>query len=206
MTPADAWSHCMTMAGKTGPHATEIGDALLLCWQEQHRHYHGIKHAEACTAAWARFLAAWREPVAVGLALLYHDAVYYPRKGDNEAASARLAVEQLAGLGFNQDLIGQVQDLIQASDHQRPSVHPDADLMRDVDLAILGSDPACYLRYVEGIRQEYDFVDEDGWRNGRSAVIRCFLARPRVFLSDVMTRLELPARRNLQDELVRIQA
>lgn len=51
---------------------------------------------------------------------------------------------------------------------------PDARLLIDVDLAILGVEPEAYARFEEQIRQEYAWVPDDRFRAGRAEVLRRF--------------------------------
>ncbi len=43
-----------------------------------------------------------------------------------------------------------------------------------------------YRRYVADIRKEYAFVPDEDYRKGRAAVLRKFLARPRIFQHQIM--------------------
>ncbi len=54
------------------------------------RPYHGWAHVEALLALLAEAAGALRDPGAVRLAILFHDAVYDPRRADNEAESSAL--------------------------------------------------------------------------------------------------------------------
>ena len=62
------------------------------------RAYHDFGHVGDVLARADEVAAGpgWRDPAAVRLAILYHDAVYEPARRDNEARSARLAREHLA--------------------------------------------------------------------------------------------------------------
>ncbi len=55
------------------------------------RHYHDIGHIDSLLELSRAHRAALADPLAVDLAILYHDAVYEPSRTDNEAASAALA-------------------------------------------------------------------------------------------------------------------
>jgi predicted metal-dependent HD superfamily phosphohydrolase len=139
----------------------------------------------------------------VSLALWYHDAIYRPRRADNEAASASLAETELAALGVPDRAVADVSRLIIAtSDHVPPSDLPDALPFLDFDLAILGSEPATYAAYARAIRREYRWVPGPVYRSARRAVLARFLERPRIYRTDrFRERLERQARANLAAEL-----
>ncbi len=114
------------------------------------------------------------------LATWYHDAVYDPRAGDNEARSADLARRDLTGLGVGADRVDRVAGLVLATRDHR-AADPDAAVLVDADLAILAVPAGDYAAYVAAVRAEYGFVPEAAWRAGRAAVLAGFLARPRLF-------------------------
>ena len=64
---------------------------LTARYAEPQRAYHTMEHVTECLSHFdtARHLLA--RPDEVELALWFHDAVYDPRRGDNEEQSARLA-------------------------------------------------------------------------------------------------------------------
>lgn len=75
-------------------------------------------------------------------------------------------------------------------------------LLQDIDLSILGADVELYDRYEGWIRQEYEFVPEEAFRKGRSAVLRSFLDQPVLYhTSELSERLEVSARDNLSRAL-----
>jgi hypothetical protein len=61
------------------------------------RAYHGWPHVEALLALWREYAGILHDPEAVHLAILFHDAVYDPRRTDNERASAALLRDWMAG-------------------------------------------------------------------------------------------------------------
>ncbi|MGI5055009.1 hypothetical protein ACM9HC_33615, partial [Streptomyces sp. JAC18] len=55
------------------------------------------------------------------------------------------------------------------------------EVLCDADLAFLASAPKEYAAYAAQAREEYGFVPDDALREGRSAVLRQLLDRPRLF-------------------------
>ena len=189
-----------------GPHHDGYVDDLLIRYAEPHRHYHTATHImfvlrhlhDMCPAPHELS----REVIA---AALYHDAIYEPRAADNEARSATIATIDLAAIGWPPESCKSVAALIRATAghlHDGAAEPGDASLLLDADLAILGADPGAYQAYVNGIRAEYDHIDDDQWVQGRSAVLRHFLDRSRLFITDRMfAAFEHRARANIEAEL-----
>ena len=122
-------------------------------YDEPGRHYHNAKHIDECLAEFdhARELAL--SPVALEFAIWFHDIIYDPHATNNEEQSARFAVEFLQA--FDNNLAGMVSDLVLTTKTHRALSTPDAPLLIDIDLAILGQPPPRFAEYENGIRQEY---------------------------------------------------
>ena len=83
----------------------------------------------------------------------------------------------------------------------------DGAVLADADLSILGASPEVYRAYTAATRDEYGWLTAEEWRLGRSAVLKGFLARPRLYATDRgRARWELAARRNLGAELASLLA
>ncbi|HEY4330133.1 MAG TPA: hypothetical protein VGN88_10395 [Phycisphaerae bacterium] len=181
---------------------------LLARYDEPHRFYHNARHIRECLAQLAAVLPIdrWQINQSLPLALFYHDAIYDPRAADNEARSAELAQIHLQSLvppATLQDIVR----LILATDHKRPPTVPDESTMIDIDLSILGQEPALFEEYEAAIRHEYSHVSVEAFRKGRSAVLRNFLARPKIYSTEFFHRqYESTARVNLSNSLDRLAA
>src|SRR5438128_125494 len=95
----DRWMKFWMAAGALGdPEAP--WRMLSKRYAETHRAYHTIEHIVHCLDELeeARSLAA--DPVAVEMALWYHDAVYDPRSTNNEARSADMALHVATAIGW----------------------------------------------------------------------------------------------------------
>ena len=204
-----AWRHV------AGAGHDRLIEALLLRYAEPHRYYHTSTHV-MMVVRWVHDVAAMsaQQPTPeLVAAALYHDAVYQPRVDDNEANSAALATADLTEVGWSQPRCHAVEAMIMATAGHvlsgRSSVSDEGDqtaILVDADLAILGAEPLAYQAYANGVRAEYYFVDDDRWRSGRSRVLRQFLDRPRIYLSDYLHHeLEHRARANLEAELVTLR-
>lgn len=171
-------------------------------YRDADRHYHGLSHIEALLALATHFRALLSDPEAVEAAIWFHDAIYDSRASDNEARSAALAVERLGGR-IDGERLSRISGMIEATathivpDLGDDSANSDAALFLDMDLSVLGSPEAEFHRYEKAVRREFAWVDEPAWRAGRSAVLKKFLDRPRIFHSDAFRHLEARARANI---------
>jgi len=138
---------------------------------------------------------------AIRAAALFHDIVYNPRSPTNEHDSAGIAVDALWQIGWPESRLALVYHLIEATAGHTAAGF-EAAVLLDADLAILGADPSSYADYVDAVRFEYEFVDDDAWRSGRAAVLGAFLARERIYNTTTMSAArEAQARTNLAAEL-----
>ncbi len=189
-------------------------DALLARHREPHRRYHGVGHV-----AWvirhvddlvgdgaADVASANGELPLIVAAAFFHDAVYDPRSTTNEVDSASLALRELAVADWSTEAAARVSRMIEGTaDHRDP---PDAAtaVLYDADLAVLGADPAAYQQYLDGIRFEYRFVDDEAWRRGRAAVLEGFLDREHLYATEPgRERWAARAVANLQAELASLR-
>ena len=183
--------------------AAAVGfDELAAAYAETGRAYHNLDHVAAVLDTVAGLADAARDLAAVRLAAWFHDAVYDPRVGDNEERSAALAEERCLAWGIPRTVTGTVVRLILATKtHQADDGDRDALVLLDADLAILGAPPDEYDRYSRAIRQEYAWVPEEDYRQGRVKILRSFLRRRQLFRLEKMRALrEAAARDNLGRE------
>ena len=177
-------------------------DNLVAMHSQSHRHYHNLEHIAEVLKVAGRLRQFAENPNAVLLAAWYHDAIYDPKQRDNEAKSADFAKSVLEELGLPTTTIATVTYLILATAHGTPhELNADVRVLLDADLAILGSGETRYLRYAADIRREYAWVPDAEYATARIAVLDGFLARQRIFHTDVMfLEGEGSARRNLLAE------
>jgi predicted metal-dependent HD superfamily phosphohydrolase len=199
------WADLLGNYGVTPADAYPVFDRLVAAYSEPHRHYHTLEHLAEMFRVVGRL--GLTDPRVVQLAVWFHDAVYDPRAKDNEEQSAELVGEWLGPLGVPEWLLTKAAGMVRATAHGSidPPPDPDTAALLDADLAILGASQERYSRYAADIRKEYAFVHEDQFRVGRAAVLRGFLARPRIYLHDLFhPEGEAAARRNLRAELAEL--
>ena len=183
-------------------------DALCGRYREPTRRYHSLVHVLRVLRAIGELSGrvAVADPAAVRLAGWYHDAIYDPRSGTNEADSATLATDELTALGCAEHRVTLVGELVRATADHRPGSVTDpvaAAVLIDADLAVLAADPRAYQAYVDGVRAEYAHLDDGAWRRGRSAVLRGLAGRERLFHVEPIAEREATARANIAAELAR---
>src|SRR5262245_11751143 len=81
------------------PAASKRGDEILARWSEPHRRYHTTEHLAAVLRVISAHETWAPDPPAVRLAAFFHDAIYNPRRVDNEGASAQLSDAMRSELG-----------------------------------------------------------------------------------------------------------
>ena len=174
-------------------------------YAESHRAYHTYAHVQACLALFdeARHLAA--HPDEVEAALWLHDVVYDPRAVDNEEQSARWADHHLGEAGDPGERILAIGELILVTRHDGVPSSVDAQLVVDIDLAILGAEQEAFDLYERQIRLEYDWVARETFCRRRAAVLTQFLERERIYQTAFFReRYEAQARANLARSLSRL--
>jgi predicted metal-dependent HD superfamily phosphohydrolase len=182
--------------------ADEAFQDLCNHYGEPGRSYHTLIHIQDALRH-VEILAAHAQNLqAVKLAAWLHDVIYDPKAADNEERSAEYAMDLCKKLSVVDSAL--VASLILKTKTHEAGNDPDAQVLIDADLAILGATEATYRAYAEQIRREYAWVPEPEYQTGRTRVLQHFLSKPRIFhwLED----LEEPARRNLREETGRLQA
>ena len=181
-------------------------DDLARRYAEPHRSYHTLEHVARCLAEWDGARNEASDPDSGEMALWFHDAVYDPRAGDNEARSADLAAAACRAAGLPDPFARRVTESILDTRHAAPPATHDGELVVDADLAILGQPAEAFAAYEAGIRQEYAWVPDPTYRTGRSEILRRLLDRPAVYATaHFKARYEAPARRNLEALIARLR-
>lgn len=185
--------------------AEPVFNALVAAYSSPDRYYHNLEHLTEMFEVAGRLAPNTDDSTAVQLAIWFHDAVYDPRASDNETRSADLAVDLLSSIGVPGSVIEKVVRLVRATaqlSSSEPPTDRDTATLLDADLAILGSSPARYQRYAADIRKEYAWLPLREYHNGRTAVLKQFLARPRIYYHQLtFQQYEERARLNLTTEL-----
>ncbi|MEU1706521.1 hypothetical protein ABZ478_14090 [Streptomyces sp. NPDC005706] len=186
-----------------GPDPAPYADNLLGRWQEPQRHYHTLTHLTAVLDHIDTLEKHAADPDAVRLAAWFHDAVYLPDRSENEERSAALAERALPEAGVPAPRTAEVARLVRLTvTHDPADDDPDGQVLCDADLAILASSPSAYAHYTAEVREEYHFIPNEAFREGRAAILRQLLDLPRLFHTPHgQEHWERTARYNLTGEL-----
>ncbi len=177
-------------------------EKLINTQNEKTRAYHNLQHLNECfeKLEWAKTQLSNFDFDGVALALWFHDAVYNPRANNNEAKSNEWAQDFLRGARASLALQEKVERYIMATLHQNKPEDPNAQLMVDIDLSILGATQAQFAEYEKQVRKEYAWVPWFLYKKRRKAVLQHFLAMDSIYLLDCFKeRFETQARINLQN-------
>jgi predicted metal-dependent HD superfamily phosphohydrolase len=201
-----AWIRLLGSYDVSPAAAYPIFDRLMAAYSESHRHYHNLEHISEMLRVVSRLADLTTGVGVVQLAVWFHDVVYNSRAKDNEERSAARAVAELNFLPS--DMLEHIRAMILATRHTTEApIDADTAVLLDADLAMLGAEERRYDRYASAIRQEYAWVEEAPYREGRSKVLDSFLLRPRIFCTQRMFEVgESAARANLRRELDRLRS
>ncbi|MFI8522683.1 hypothetical protein ACIGEZ_33555 [Streptomyces sp. NPDC085481] len=196
-------------AGRAGPDPLPYGQNLLARWSEPQRRYHTVDHLRAVLDRIDELTdqgGEGGELELVRLAAWFHDAVYLPDRSENEERSAALAERALTEAGLTPREVTEVARLVRLTVTHDPAPGDlNGETLCDADLAILASRPDTYTGYTRAIREEYAFVPDPAFREGRAAILRHLLALPRLFRTPYgAAAWEETARANLERELAQL--
>jgi predicted metal-dependent HD superfamily phosphohydrolase len=186
--------------------ADAVGRDLLRRWSERRRRYHTVEHLAFMLDVIDGAAAFADDATAVRLAAWFHDAVYdliVSSPGANERASADLAAALLPRLSVAPDQTAEVVRLVLlTADHRVEPGDRNGALLADADLAILGTRPDRYRRYVDAVRSEYAAFPDDAFAAGRSTVLARLLDLDPIYrLAPHREAWETQARENMRAEL-----
>ncbi|MGC9543267.1 HD domain-containing protein [Streptomyces sp. UG1] len=192
-----------TRSPVTTPDPTPYADNLLTRWQEPQRRYHTLTHLTAVLDRIDELAGHADDPDVVRLAAWFHDAVYLPDRSENEERSARLAERALPEAGVPAERTAEVARLVRLTVSHDPAPDDrDGQVLCDADLAVLAAPPSAYAAYTAAVREEYHFVPNDAFREGRAAILRQLLDLPSLFRTPHGRKeWEATARYNLAGEL-----
>lgn len=191
------WMSLWERIGAQG-NAHEVYNDLVARYSEPHRAYHTLVHIGHCLDEFEQVRQLATNPDAVELALWYHDAIYDTKTKDSEERSATLAVEVAKNALLPDDFGQSVANLITATKHTASPTDPDVQLLVDVDLSILGQPENKFDEYEQQIRKEYEWVAEDAFVAGRSAILKSFLDRSTIYSTPFfLDKYEAQARANI---------
>ncbi len=204
MALIDRWQDLWEAAKFTRPRTHFIG--LVSRYEDGKRAYHNMNHINHCLREFDKVKDQLKDPLAAELALWFHDVIYDPKRADNEELSAEAALICLVDCNAPPQLVLKVvAHILATKQHRTITNDPDQPYVLDIDMAILGQPEDVFDAYDSQIAQEYNFVSEDAYRNGRRAVLERF-DRP-IFKTLFFRNLyEAAASTNLQRAITRLSS
>ena len=158
------------------------------------RYYHNMKHLEYI------YNELSNPDSVMEFSIFYHDIIYNVTQEDNEEQSALLCKKRLENINLPSKYILEITQLIHETKTHIPSSKRNA-LFLDADLAILASCPKIYNQYLQNIRKEYVIYSDTIYNTGRKKILKYFLEKERIYMSDYFYELyEDKARNNITIE------
>ncbi|MCW3076021.1 MAG: hypothetical protein JWO32_630 [Bacteroidetes bacterium] len=145
----------------------KFSQEVLNRYNEPHRFYHTTEHLLDVISQLEKKGVLDDE---LFLAAVYHDAVYDPKKGDNEERSAELFMDEAKASGIKDEQKQKIRHFIlDTKNHQASSEK--SQLLIDADLAILNSCFEKLIDYENKIFKEFQFADFKIYKSERIKVL-----------------------------------
>jgi predicted metal-dependent HD superfamily phosphohydrolase len=202
----ERWREACARARLRDPGEALLG-AILAAYSEGHRRYHALAHLLYVLRrldVLCSLLGLEHLPLEVVFAAFYHDAVYDPKREDNEERSGLWAEADLRRMGATEEFVAEVGRLVRTT-AGHAATDEGAALLHDADLGAWGESAAVHEAAAGGIREEYDFVPEEIFRRRRAEILESFLGQA-IFLVPGQREREARALRNLKGEIRSLRA
>ena len=192
------WNSLWTALGARGD-PQPWHERLVAAYREPTRYYHNLQHLDECLREFDQVRPQVAQAIEVETALWFHDAIYDSHSPTNEEDSAVLMAACLGEVAVPREIIESVAQLIRGTKTHESCASPDAAILIDIDLAILGQPPSRFWEYERAIRAEYAWVPAPTFAQERARILNRFLERGSVFQTETFRcRYEANARKNLR--------
>lgn len=186
--------------------AKAIVEGFTSSYSESHGSRHNLGHVQHLLRLADYFNYALKDPAVVQGFIWGHDLAYNPKIHNHKERSAELARQTYSELGVPSEKVAKISFYIIATkDHQNPTTDSDLDYCLDMDMAILGAPWGMYLVHANGIRSDYDFLDEKKYIKRRIGFLQETLEKP-IFKTPEFSPLEIQAGTNMKREIAWLQA
>jgi predicted metal-dependent HD superfamily phosphohydrolase len=208
------FAHLAKALGADDATVVKWADGFTARYTEPQRHYHTLNHIHDILRCLVQFRSSVKDETTMKLAIFFHDWIYDPKRKDNEIESIKCFMDFAHQLSLPDSLSSRVSGYIERTithtlptdDNYVQQADSDLSLFLDFDLEVLSRSDADYARYAEQIQAEYGHMKPADYYAGRLKVLRSFLARDRLYFSDVFYEsFEQKARRNLEQEIASLQ-
>ncbi len=184
----------------------ELFQQLVSRHTSPNRFYHTLQQVANVFLLCEANMAKIENPMAVGLAILYHRVVYDTFKDDNAQASAQLAEVHLQLLKIKSTITQKVTALvstgIDSNNGGLTDYENDVKYFVDFDLAILGAPWNEYEKYSLLIRKEFRQYPDDLYKPGRKNALQKLHDKTNIYLtSHFQQQYGAQARQNIFREI-----
>lgn len=175
----------------------DIYQRLYAAYTEPQRYYHSVQHIVECLTIFHQVKDQLNDPLAVEIALWFHDVAYQPQASDNEQQSAQVMRECCADI-LTPVQLEKVARWIEATELHLPTLEMDLQYLLDIDLAILASSAERFAQYQAQIRQEYSWVAPHIYTQRRMQILAQFKQQQPLYHTQILhEKLEKEAKENL---------
>lgn len=174
------------------------------------RRYHDLRHLIECFDPRHK-IDEVGSPDTVRLALFFHDYVYDPRRHgistDSDEKKSAQALSLNVPMRLKDHAVGAAYDacniIMMTEKHVLDPligrIREEAQLVLDCDISILGRSPRRYDEYEMTVRQEWEHVPDDVFKEARRQIMLGFIRRKPIYLTPHMQDLyEANARENIE--------
>jgi predicted metal-dependent HD superfamily phosphohydrolase len=197
------WQTC-SQGGDAG---SDVWRRLAAHYAGPGRFYHNLQHLAHCLSELDAVADRVPDPLAVELAIWFHDVIYDSARRDNEARSADF-FRSLADGALPQLLIDRVARLILATAHRYAVEDPLEAWVVDIDLSSFGLPWKAFRSDCDALRREQAWQSDAAFYAGKLRFLKALLEREYVFnTAHFRARHEAAARDNIlryMDELHRL--
>ena len=192
-------------------------DVLKFGYTQPHRHYHNFSHIRTLLKAFEQYKSKFEDPLAVELAIWFHDVVYDPQSKFNEDASAELAFSLILKLK-NIELAKKVKELIMFTKWSDDSFYTgnlydlqqnfkyasnDFFLLRDIDWSGFGLPWDKFQKNGDMLRLEVPYLSDRDYAKRYLDFLNSIIEMSRpLYCSDIFNKkFEIKAKGNIRKEI-----
>ncbi|MGV8086613.1 MAG: HD domain-containing protein [Candidatus Woesearchaeota archaeon] len=167
------------------------------------RQYHNLIHINNMLLEFDSIKKLSKNPNAIELAILYHDAIYTKDASSDDVKKSAELIKFLENRGnIDPKLMVDAYSLVIATSHKIIPSTIDEKIIIDCDLSILGKSKEEFELYNSNIRKEYEFVPWETYSKKRIEILQRFLDKPQIYNTDFFKdRYEVCARINLENAI-----
>lgn len=202
----EQWNSVLKSCPTTDYNASKsVYDQLVTIYTGDDRHHHGIKHITHYVTRLRDLFSVYQfnstEIDKCIMGAFFHDVEYNTKKPSDstniisdEELSAMYARNALKQIGFDEDFITDVSNLILLTESHKPNESLNIDpllqsIFIDADMAILGEEPFLYIQYSDAIKEEYKNIDPETFILGRKNFLTKLYKHKTIFLTEYMNEL-----------------